>query len=189
MAKAATKTTKTIDATETKVAALNADTDAIISTIETIGGDIHTHLCNLATHVIKHGDVTPMGRFLIGLTRIKSGNSTAIIRADACRVWAKVFGFTLIKTNKDGAVSVSFDKSMRDLSETELKAHIVRMRRTKWNEFKTDPTWRKFDLTKRVESLIKSAIEAANDTDLPEGKTHDIPADLLEALKALAPTK
>jgi hypothetical protein len=161
--------------------------DKIVSNVETIGADIQTYLLSAREFVIRTRNVTPLGDFLIKLARLSESKSHSIVRSDAVKAWAKEFAFTTIRPIKDKegklVVKLYLDKDRLDnMTSPELAEHGRKAEKTKWMEFKADPTWKAFDLGERLASIIKQANERSTE-DVPAGKSHNIPADLMEYLK------
>lgn len=184
MAKAIKNTENKFVMTE---ANLRENGDKIIANIETIGSDIQTYLLSAREFIVRTRNVTPLGDFLIKLVRLSDGKSHSIVRADAVKAWAKEFAFTTIRPMKDKegklVVKLYLDKDRLDkMTSPELAEHGRKAEKTKWMEFKADPTWKAFDLGERLASIIKQANERSTEK-VPAGKSHNIPAELMDYLK------
>jgi len=87
---------------------------------------------------------------------------------------------------------MAFGKMTYSMKKKELvfkkdfKTDLEGAARVKFWEYEKEEKFTPFILENAINSLLARAERAINDTEVPEGKAHKVPAELLEKLKALA---
>jgi hypothetical protein len=155
---------------------LNARSNALAKSAATLSINVTKHCVNIVEHVKATGDVS-------AFTYLVNAFGSSAVRKEAITVWANDFGGARyiaanVKTGK-AAKFVRNAVKLDDLVTDNLPGVFEHSK-------EKVATINAIDLPNLIKGLVKRVEDGASKTPTKAGKTHNIPTDMLTALKAIA---
>lgn len=182
-----------------KLNAIETRSVELAKNVKSVGKDIHDHLVTIMQDIAKNRNTGIARHFLeLLMNNDKAGDSKAIVRADAVKIWLEAFAFVKFPIDKaKGKRTDKLNKSMLDeLKEpAAMAAHIKTAKANPWYAYTTA---KPFDNPLDIIAIIKGAVERAEkrqaaaakgEVHLKPGSKDNLPADVIDGLKALIADK
>lgn len=177
----------------TTIKSLNKRSDVLVSRMNTLGDDIHTHLNNMLHHVLSQNeagdyckDVSAFTYFVIRSEMQQGDDKQSVVRVKAIKDWIATFGLASFGKTKDGKSGYTLDRKMFaavTATTDEKAAHIKLAAETVWHKFSPEKDAPSFDFEKALAQLVKRAEKA--DANREEYKSVSINVEKLAKVAAL----